>query len=92
MRCTESPRYTGGVGLIATARSFLSAFGNALSSGGDDSSRCGRMLELQLDNQQQVIGEGVTSFGLEVSRVSEPFTEERNFHIFHYVTEGTSGA
>jgi len=76
---------------IKHAVTVLNAFGNALAGDSDDSSRCGSVLELQLDSDQQVIGAGVSSFGLEVSRVTEAHPEQRNFHIFHYCTEGTSG-
>ena len=66
----------------------LNAFGNAMAQESDDSSRCGKLLELQLDENQQVIGCGISTFGLEVSRVTQVNPEQRNFHVFHYLTEG----
>merc|ERR1711981_251479 len=77
--------------LIRHAVTVMSAMGHSLSADGDDSSRYGRMLELQLDKNQKVIGAGLTCYGLEVSRVTEPHPDQRNFHVFHYITEGTTG-
>ena len=47
------------------------------------------MLELQLDEDQEVVGAGVSTYGLEASRVTQPHRDERNFHVFHYLAEVT---
>jgi len=70
---------------------ILKAFSNSLAADSDDSSRCGVMLELQLDEEQEVIGAGISTYGLEASRVTQPHHDERNFHVFHYLAEGSSG-
>jgi len=76
---------------IQNAICILSAFGNSLAHSSDDSSRHGLMMELQLDREQHVVGAGIHTYGLEVSRVTQPHPDERNFHVFHYLCEGSTG-
>lgn len=67
----------------------LEAFGNSQTICNDNSSRFGKYLELQF-NEQSLIGGKVTTYLLEKARIVKQVLDERNFHILHYLTNGSS--
>ncbi|KAK9888017.1 hypothetical protein WA026_000301 [Henosepilachna vigintioctopunctata] len=62
--------------------SLLAAFGNASTFHNTNSSRFGRLIQIQCRNGK-IVGAFIRTFLLERSRVSGPNRAETNFHIFH---------
>ncbi|CAM9207614.1 unnamed protein product, partial [Chrysoparadoxa australica] len=69
---------------------LLEAFGNAQTARNDNSSRFGKYMELQFSYGAEVIGGKVTNYLLEKSRIVHQADGERNFHIMHYLVNGST--
>ena len=70
---------------ILYANPILEAFGNAATERNDNSSRFGKFLTLQFDEESRLVGGRCDIYLLEKVRVVGPAPGERNFHILYQV-------
>lgn len=75
---------------ILDSNPVLEAFGNAKTVRNNNSSRFGKLFELQLDSQYLIVGACITTYLLEKSRVVHTNEGERNYHIFYQMCAGGS--
>ncbi len=73
---------------VVAASPILEAFGNACTLRNPNSSRFGKWMELSFDNNNQITGSTITSYLLEVGRVTSASAGERNYHIFYQMLRG----
>ncbi|CAG8501402.1 1540_t:CDS:10 [Acaulospora colombiana] len=74
---------------IMATNPIMESFGNAKTTRNDNSSRFGKYLEIQFDNQQNIIGAKIRTYLLERSRLVYQPESERNYHIFYQGGVGT---
>eukprot|EP00038_Savillea_parva_P003466 m.126011 g.126011 ORF g.126011 m.126011 type:complete len:2186 (+) comp11181_c0_seq1:341-6898(+) len=67
---------------------LLEPFGNAKMIANDNSSRFGKLVELQFTQQNQIVGSRMRHYLLEKARVARQPAGEFNFHIFHMLLDG----
>ena len=67
---------------------LLEAFGNAKTLRNDNSSRFGKLFELEFDRLGRPRGGRVTTYLLEKSRVCRPGKGQRSFHVFYQLLCG----
>lgn len=67
---------------------LLEAFGNAQTTMNNNSSRYGKYLMMHFDLSGKVIGAMIKTYLLEKTRLVHQSANERNYHIFYYLSEG----
>ncbi|KAL5730045.1 hypothetical protein ACHQM5_002919 [Ranunculus cassubicifolius] len=71
---------------------ILEAFGNAKTSMNPNSSRFGKMIEIQFSVVGKVCGAKFGTSMLEKSRVVQPAEGERSYHVFYQLCSGASSS
>ncbi len=74
--------------LMVLSSVILEAFGNAQTVRNCNSSRFGKLFQISFNDEKRVESCSVTTFLLEVSRVTSQSAGERNFHAFYRMLRG----
>jgi len=73
---------------VFQANPILEAFGNAKTIRNNNSSRFGKYVDMAFDKNLQIAGAVTTNYLLEKIRVVAQAQNERNYHIFYFLTSG----
>nr|CEL70079.1 TPA: myosin G, putative [Neospora caninum Liverpool] len=66
----------------------LESFGNASTSRNPNSSRFGKWIEVYFGDKLKVLGASITSYLLELPRVTRHIAGERSYHVFYQLVHG----
>ncbi|CAN1812415.1 VIII-1 [Linum perenne] len=83
----------GGSGIeheILKTNPILEAFGNAKTLRNDNSSRFGKLIEIDFSETGKISGARIQTFTVEQSRVVQCIAGERSYHIFYQLCAGAS--
>ncbi|CAN0107985.1 unnamed protein product, partial [Phaeothamnion confervicola] len=69
---------------------ILESFGNAQTVRNDNSSRFGKLMQMDFSFKGSIAGGSVTTYLLEKSRVTTQAVGERSYHAFHYLLAGAT--
>lgn len=75
---------------ILDSNPLLESFGNAKTIRNNNSSRFGKYMEVNFDKKNRIKGCNVVPYLLEKSRVVKQTENERNYHAFYMLLEGSS--
>lgn len=75
---------------ILQSNPILEAFGNARTLRNDNSSRFGKFIEIQFNDENEITGARIRTYLLERVRLIKHAKGERNFHIFYELLKGAS--
>ena len=73
---------------IILSNPILEAFGNAKTIRNDNSSRFGKFIKLNFNDNNKIIGAKIETYLLEKIRLIYQNNNERNFHIFYLLING----
>lgn len=90
MDITAAERQEEIVLTLLSCGGILESFGNAQLEHSSNSSRFGRLINLEIDQRGSLVGGSIKSYLLESIRVVKQQPGERNFHIFHRLLQGAS--
>ena len=69
---------------------ILESFGNAKTIKNNNSSRFGKYMEIEFNDNNRIIGSAIRTYLLEKNRVMAQGPNERNYHIFYMLLAGAS--
>ena len=73
---------------VLQSNPILESFGNARTIRNDNSSRFGKLIELQFSENGRLVGTKIDVYLLEKVRLITQSPEERNYHIFYEILSG----
>ncbi|XP_039495518.1 unconventional myosin-Ia isoform X2 [Drosophila santomea] len=73
---------------VTCADVFLEAMGNACTLKNNNSSRYGKLFDIEIDFKGDPMGVHITHYMLEKTRITDTTLGERNFHIFYQLLLG----
>jgi len=72
---------------IVATNPILESYGNAKTSGNDNSSRFGKFIRIHFTSSGKLAGCDIVSYLLEKSRITEQQEVERSYHIFYQLLQ-----